>query len=284
MSKERRKVRTGRVVSDKMDKTVVVAVRWSQRHRLYGKPIRRITKFYAHDATNDCSTGDLVQIEETRPISRLKNWRVIDVLERRDVAEVRPMELDREFMESQMRGQDAQAEVIEEDAVVEEQVAVAGETVDEVDVDAEALALEEAVAEMDAPEEPQAVDGDEIVAEAVAPAAEEAPVEDVTEVDTPSSEVDAPAAEETPADDVAQADEPEVEATEEAVDSTDVAEDTPGEPEEEVVSEADTPATEEPLADEITEAETPEPEAEEPKAEAETPDAAPDTPEEERKQ
>ena len=95
MSKERRKVRTGRVVSDKMDKTVIVSVQWSQRHRLYRKPIRRATKFYAHDATNDCSNGDLVLIEETRPISRQKNWRVIEVLERRDVADVRPMELDR---------------------------------------------------------------------------------------------------------------------------------------------------------------------------------------------
>ena len=114
MTKERRKVRTGRVVSDKMDKTVVVAVQWSQRNRLYQKAVRRITKFYAHDAANDCSTGDLVRIEETRPISHLKNWRVLDVIERREVAEVRPMELDRAFMESQMRGQDTEAEPPEE--------------------------------------------------------------------------------------------------------------------------------------------------------------------------
>ncbi len=168
MSKERRKVRTGRVVSDKMDKTVVVAVRWSQRNRLYRKPMRRITKFYAHDATNDCSLGDLVRIEETRPISRQKNWRVIDVLERREVAEVRPMELDREFMESQMRGQETEADV---EAEVQEEAVVAVDVVEESDaVDAaaiaaaEALALEEAVAEMDAPEEieePTALDSDD---------------------------------------------------------------------------------------------------------------------------
>ena len=105
MSKERRKNRTGRVVSDKMDKTVVVAVQWSQRNRLYGKAQRRITKFYAHDKANECSLGDLVRIEETRPISRKKNWRVIDIIERREVAEVQPMELDRSVMEAQMRGQ-----------------------------------------------------------------------------------------------------------------------------------------------------------------------------------
>ena len=158
MSKERRKVRTGRVVSDKMDKTVVVAVRWSQRNRLYRKPMRRITKFYAHDATNDCSLGDLVRIEETRPISRQKNWRVIDVLERREVAEVRPMELDREFLESQMRGQDAEAET--EVEVQEDAVALALDVAEEPDTgdseavaEAETLALEEAVLEMDAPEE-----------------------------------------------------------------------------------------------------------------------------------
>ena len=179
MSKERRKVRTGRVVSDKMDKTVVVAVRWSQRNRLYRKPMRRITKFYAHDATNDCSLGDLVRIEETRPISRQKNWRVIDVIERREVAEVRPMELDREFMESQMRGQDTEAdtevEVQEEDAVAvteEPETAVA-----EALAAAEALALEQAVAEMDATEEPEEIEEPAALDEAEEPVAVEEPEE-----------------------------------------------------------------------------------------------------------
>lgn len=129
MSKERRKNRTGRVVSDKMDKTVVVAVQWSQRNRLYGKAQRRITKFYAHDKANECSLGDLVRIEETRPISRKKNWRVIDIIERREVAEVQPMELDRSVMESQMRGQ-ASAETDDEIATVVDDTAdvVAEET------------------------------------------------------------------------------------------------------------------------------------------------------------
>ena len=181
MSKERRKVRTGRVVSDKMDKTIVVAVQWSQRNRLYRKPVRRITKFYAHDATNNCSNGDLVRIEETRPISRQKNWRVIDVIERREVAEVRPMELDRAFMESQMRGQDAETRAIEEAAAVaDEPESDFVETDDDVEVDAaaEALALEEAVAELEALEQAEeltALDADD-----EAPAYEEALADEAT--------------------------------------------------------------------------------------------------------
>ena len=98
MAKERRKVRVGEVVSDKMDKTVVVAVRWRQRHPLYGKAVPRISKFYAHDGENRCKLGDLVRIEETRPLSRLKHWRVIEVVRHREIAEVKPIELDRELL------------------------------------------------------------------------------------------------------------------------------------------------------------------------------------------
>ena len=94
MTTERRKVRIGRVVSDKMDKTVVVAVRWQQRHRLYKKSLRRISQFYAHDEDNRCTLGDLVRVQETRPLSRTKRWRVLDILERREVADVTPLELD----------------------------------------------------------------------------------------------------------------------------------------------------------------------------------------------
>ena len=94
MARERQKVRVGRVVSDKMDKTVVVGVRWQQRHRIYGKSLRRIAKFYAQDPGNLCKLGDLVRIEETRPISRTKRWRVTNILERKEVAEVKPIDLD----------------------------------------------------------------------------------------------------------------------------------------------------------------------------------------------
>ena len=78
----RRKTRMGRVISDKMDKTVVVAIETMVRHPLYGKTIRRTTKFKAHDADNSCGVGDLVEIMETRPISKEKHWRVVQIVEK----------------------------------------------------------------------------------------------------------------------------------------------------------------------------------------------------------
>lgn len=78
----RRKIRQGKVVSDKMDKTVVVAVENLVRHPLYGRTLRRTNRFKAHDETNDCHVGDTVEIMETRPISREKRWRVNRVVER----------------------------------------------------------------------------------------------------------------------------------------------------------------------------------------------------------
>jgi len=84
MSEERgaRKTRIGLVVSDKMDKTVVVKVERQFAHPIYKKIIKRTTKFQAHDEANDAKVGDRVRIMETRPISRLKRWRVVEVLER----------------------------------------------------------------------------------------------------------------------------------------------------------------------------------------------------------
>jgi small subunit ribosomal protein S17 len=77
-----RKVRTGVVVSDAMDKTVVVRVDDQLRHPLYGKTIRRTTRLTAHDAENDAHVGDKVRLMETRPLSKTKRWRVVEVLER----------------------------------------------------------------------------------------------------------------------------------------------------------------------------------------------------------
>ena len=74
--------KVGRVVSDKMDKTVVVAVDYVRRHRLYHMRITRTSKFMAHDEQNSCKTGDVVRIEETRPMSKNKTWIVREVLER----------------------------------------------------------------------------------------------------------------------------------------------------------------------------------------------------------
>jgi small subunit ribosomal protein S17 len=78
----RRKVREGIVISTKMDKTVVIAVVDRVRHRRYGKTLQKTSHLYAHDEANDAREGDRVRISETRPLSKLKHWRVIEVLER----------------------------------------------------------------------------------------------------------------------------------------------------------------------------------------------------------
>ena len=77
-----RKVREGLVVSDKMDKTVVVSVEDRVKHALYGKVLRRTSKLKAHDEENDCGIGDRVRIMETRPLSATKRWRVVEILEK----------------------------------------------------------------------------------------------------------------------------------------------------------------------------------------------------------
>lgn len=73
---------TGRVVSNKMDRTITVLVERRERHPLYGKYIRRSTKLHAHDANNECGEGDMVSIEQTRPISKTKSWRLVKVVEK----------------------------------------------------------------------------------------------------------------------------------------------------------------------------------------------------------
>ena len=109
MAKEKRKVRVGSVVRTRMDKTAVVEMVWKQRNRLYRKQVRRVARFMVHDPLNQCKLGDLVRIQETRPISKSKHWRLLGILERREVADVRPIELE------------ADAEGID-DAEVEEEV------------------------------------------------------------------------------------------------------------------------------------------------------------------
>lgn len=87
-----RKVRTGIVVSDKMEKTIVVRVDRMAKHSLYGKPVLRSKKFMAHDETNDCRIGDRVLIAETRPLSAKKRWEVAEIIERAPVLGVKPLE------------------------------------------------------------------------------------------------------------------------------------------------------------------------------------------------
>ncbi|MDP4712026.1 MAG: 30S ribosomal protein S17 [Saprospiraceae bacterium] len=77
-----RKVRIGVVASNKMDKTISVLVERKLMHPIYGKFVKKSKKFFAHDENNDCNIGDLVKIEESRPLSKLKRWRLVEILER----------------------------------------------------------------------------------------------------------------------------------------------------------------------------------------------------------
>lgn len=77
-----RKVRIGRVISDKMDKTIVVAIEDSVKHPLYGKVVKRTVKIKAHDEENTCGIGDRVKVMETRPLSRDKRWRLAEIIEK----------------------------------------------------------------------------------------------------------------------------------------------------------------------------------------------------------
>ncbi|MDT8284310.1 MAG: 30S ribosomal protein S17 [Thermovirgaceae bacterium] len=80
-----RKARVGIVVSDRMSKTVVIKVDRMAKHHLYGKPVLRSKKFMAHDEEETCRIGDRIRIEETRPLSRCKRWRVVEIIERAPV-------------------------------------------------------------------------------------------------------------------------------------------------------------------------------------------------------
>ena len=89
----RRKTRVGRVVSNRMDKTVVVEVETPKRHPLYKKTLRRRVRFKAHDENNQCGLGDLVRIIETRPLSKQKRWRVGEIITKGEVVEIQPKEI-----------------------------------------------------------------------------------------------------------------------------------------------------------------------------------------------
>ena len=77
-----RKGRVGVVSSNKMDKTITVAVKWKEKHPIYGKFVNKTKKYHAHDERNECNIGDTVRIMETRPLSRTKRWRLVSIIER----------------------------------------------------------------------------------------------------------------------------------------------------------------------------------------------------------
>ena len=124
MARSMRKVRVGAVVRTNQDKTAIVEMVWKQRHRIYRKQMRRVARFYVHDPENKCRLGDTVRIEETRPISKNKHWRLIDILERRQVADVRPMDLEadvgQEITQPRIVAAEARAEAAGDSVDVEE--------------------------------------------------------------------------------------------------------------------------------------------------------------------
>ena len=89
----KRKTRIGRVLSNKMDKTVVVAVETTKYHPLYKKTIKKAVKYKAHDAKNECEEGDIVRIVETRPLSKEKRWRMAEIITKKRAVEVKPGEI-----------------------------------------------------------------------------------------------------------------------------------------------------------------------------------------------
>ena len=90
----RRKIKFGRVVSNSMDKTAVVTVESFRHHPVYRKTVRRVARYKAHDEKNECGLGDTVRLEETRPLSKEKRWRVVEIITRGEVVEVTPVELE----------------------------------------------------------------------------------------------------------------------------------------------------------------------------------------------
>jgi small subunit ribosomal protein S17 len=123
VARSMRKVRVGAVVRTNQDKTAIVEMVWKQRHRLYRKQMRRVARFYVHDPLNQCQPGDTVRIEETRRISKNKHWRLMAILERKLVADVRPIDLEtdvgQEITQPRILAAEARAEAAVADAVVE---------------------------------------------------------------------------------------------------------------------------------------------------------------------
>ena len=159
MAKLMRKVRVGAVVRTNQDKTAIVEMVWKQRHRLYRKQMRRVARFYVHDPLNQCQPGDTVRIEETRRISKNKHWRLMAILERKLVADVRPIDLEtdvgQEITQPRILAAEARAEAAVADAVEE-----TADTTEEPETEAPEESIEETTEGPEA-EEPEGEDDQE---------------------------------------------------------------------------------------------------------------------------
>ena len=207
MARFMRKVRVGAVVRTNQDKTAIVEMVWKQRHRLYRKQMRRVARFYVHDPENQCCLGDTVRIEETRRISKNKHWRLMEILERKQIAEVRPIDVETdvslEMTQPRVLAAEVRAEAAASEAVDEEPAGEEPEAADE-EIEEETVAEEEPEEEAaEQPEEEPAEEEQEPEEEAIEeepePAEEEAEVEEESEAEEPGA--DEPDADDAEAED-----------------------------------------------------------------------------------
>lgn len=220
MARSMRKVRVGAVVRTNQDKTAIVEMVWKQRHRLYRKQMRRVARFYVHDPENQCRLGDTVRIEETRRISKNKHWRLMEILERKQIAEVRPIDLETdvapEMTQPRILAAEARAEVTAAEASEEPEAEVVEvEAVEEPEAEEETPedeAPEEDAFEEDSIEEETA---DEETEEEPEPAAEPEVVEEEPAADEPEVEDDEPQENDTEADESSDSEEPDEQEKEE---------------------------------------------------------------------
>ena len=208
MARFMRKVRVGAVVRTNQDKTAIVEMVWKQRHRLYRKQMRRVARFYVHDPENQCCLGDTVRIEETRRISKNKHWRLMEILERKQIAEVRPIDVETdvslEMTQPRVLAAEVRAEAAASEAVDEEPAGEEPEAADE-EIEEETVAEEEP--EEEAAEEEQEPE-EEAIEEEPEPAEGEAEAEVEEESETEEPEADEPDADDAEAEDDSDAGEP----------------------------------------------------------------------------
>ena len=216
MARFMRKVRVGAVVRTNQDKTAIVEMVWKQRHRLYRKQMRRVARFYVHDPENQCCLGDTVRIEETRRISKNKHWRLMEILERKQIAEVRPIDVETdvslEMTQPRVLAAEVRAEAAASEAVDEEPAGEEPEAADE-EIEEETVAEEEP--EEEAAEQPEGDPAEEeqepeeeAIEEEPEPAEEETEAEVEEEPETEEPEADEPDADDAEAEDDSDAGEP----------------------------------------------------------------------------
>ena len=211
MAKSMRKVRVGAVVRTNQDKTAIVEMVWKQRHRLYRKQMRRVARFYVHDPENQCRLGDTVRIEETRRISKNKHWRLMEILERKQIAEVRPIDLETDVA-PEMTQPRILAAAARADATAEEESEEPESEVVEEEA-AEEPEAEEKTPEDEAPEEDSVEEVADEEAEEQPEVAEDEPAADQPQQD--EAEDDEPQQNDTEADESSGSEEPDEQEKEE---------------------------------------------------------------------